>query len=129
MILDKMKVHRDGLSLHASDALYFTALEHAAVNDTCHRIFNSPPQREGLDRFKMHYLFKPIPVPFYVSNLAIYRSAMRMARLREYLVVRLKNMRRGRRPVADGTTNTLAPGTLQSATSPKTHESVAHTMR
>jgi hypothetical protein len=86
IIIEKMKLHVDGLPRNASDAIYFTALENATRNQSCNRILNSAPQRGSLDRFKMHFLFKPTPLPFYTSNLALHKFAARMVDARAKLL-------------------------------------------
>ena len=83
MIIEKMKLHAEFMKYCPSDALYFRALEHAARHKSCLRIFNSTPQRPGLDRFKEQFLFKPTSIPIFVSNLRLYRMAMRAIALRE----------------------------------------------
>lgn len=88
VLLDKMKLHGDYLACRASDALYFTALEHLARTESCQRFINSAPQREGLDRFKEQFLFKRTPLPFYVSNLRLRRLAKRWVSLRDRLRAR-----------------------------------------
>jgi hypothetical protein len=86
-VLHKLKLHSDGLARNPSDALYFVALEHASHDPACHRVFNSPPQpkRPELDRFKEQFLFKPRPIPFYISRPSVYRWASYAATWRERL--------------------------------------------
>jgi hypothetical protein len=129
MTFEKIKVHADALPLHVTDVLYFMVLENAAHDETCLRIFNSTPQREGLDRFKKHYLFRPTSVPFYVSSLSLFKLAMQMLKVRDRLVLRLRASRRyGLGPAADGRADTYAhgagPGSEETALNPKTSEPV-----
>lgn len=93
MIIEKMKLHTDFMQFCPSDALYFAGLEQAARTASCRRIVNSPPQRPGLDRFKEQFLFKPTPIPFYVSNLFLFRLGTGMMRLKGELRMRIKGKR------------------------------------
>jgi len=83
VLIEKVKLHTEFLPFCPSDALYFHVLSDAAQDKTCRRIFNSAPQRPGLDRFKELFFFKPTPIPLYVSNPVLYRCAMRAMALRE----------------------------------------------
>jgi hypothetical protein len=82
LMIEKMKLHTDYLQFCPSDALYFHVLDRAAQMESCQRIFNSSPQRPGLDRFKEQFLFKATPIPIYMSNPAFHRLALRAMALR-----------------------------------------------
>ena len=91
LLIEKVKLHTEFLPFCPSDALYFHVLSDAAGDVACRRIFNSAPQRPGLDRFKELFFFKPTPIPLYVSNPVFYRLAMRTMALREKWVAALRN--------------------------------------
>ena len=80
MIIEKAKSHTDFLQFCPSDALYFRVLEAAATNETCTRIFNSRPQRPGIDRFKKQFLFSPTLIPMYISNVFLYDAGKCLVR-------------------------------------------------
>lgn len=96
LLVEKMKLHSDYLSLCPSDALYFHVLSQFAQDPSCLRIFNSSPQRPGLDRFKEQFLFKATPVPLYVSNPVSHRFALRALALRnKWVEIRRSRRERG----------------------------------
>lgn len=97
LIIEKHKLHTDYLKFCPSDALYFRVLEQAAKDESCQRIFNSTPQRAGLDRFKEQFLFKATPIPFYLSNPVAYRLAMRAMKIRKQMLATLAIRREKKR--------------------------------
>ena len=80
-ILDKHKSHTDYLQHFTADALYYTFLEWLAGDETCRRVYNSSPQRAGLDHFKQQFLFEPLKVPMYLSRPWLFHGANTVMRL------------------------------------------------
>ena len=82
LFIQVMKTHTDYLKLCATDAIYFTALEHARDTPECQRIVNGGPAREGLNRFKEQFLFRRTEIFYYTSLVRLHRMAKGLVHLK-----------------------------------------------
>jgi len=101
-LIQFMKTHTDHLRLCATDAIYFTALENACRDPDCHKIVNGAPAREGLNRFKAQFLFKPSEVFYFTSGAIFHNAAKRLLQHKDVLRARVlraanRGMRRRKR--------------------------------
>lgn len=106
--LPVVRSHSDFLHLCPVDALYFNILSRANTARSCSRVIDGAVHHESLNRFKMQFLFKPTPLPYYATRLWLRRWGMLAFRLRE-------RMRRGapehaaNKPEASGSRRAAPP--------------------
>jgi hypothetical protein len=90
-----MKTHTEHLKLCATDAIYFTVLEQVSRTGDCERIVNGGPAREGLNRFKEQFLFKPTEVFYYTPAEGLHRVVKKLLGGKDVLRAHWLRLRRG----------------------------------
>lgn len=70
-VLEQSKTDTAFFKYRPVDALYFSMIMAASQDPNCHMIMNGDPRHQSLNHYKEQFLFKPVSLPCYTSNIKV----------------------------------------------------------